>query len=534
MFGLPILRKKSDLEFPINWTYTVGDPLALAGPLAEMSGNHYSLGVCVNWKDMLGWGNGFPASGVLGFAGSSSKPKLATINRAIDPTTGLPDESRIIKVRSHGNFTIILTAKGFLYGTGFSKTGLFNKNVASKSYTSYTLITDKVKHFDIGTPDVYGDNSYMLIVKEDGKVYGLGSAFKAFGLGETNLGPFYTLTYLGIDNADKVFCTAPNSQGKSFVLKKDKTVWACGYNTDGCLGLNFTTTSIVYTWAQVKKREVNNGTVSDLTNVVDLITTNFVYVGGANSSATTWTGGNGNTHMASYFLTSDGYVYTCGNNKFGQLGLGYDANAEQIKYVATKISSSYNNVVNLSGVTKIASSAGGTSILAATSDNKLYSWGNNQWGQLGTGDLVHKTSPQDVTLPGSDLIMQINGGYQSGIINGAFLVLTNIGEIYAAGFNQTYALGIVDNTPSHNPVEGPIKTFTKNYYFGPNSPSNLIASNVDLCGYGTEMAQKVLLKGSGNLYMSGWNQNGGSLATSNFNPSLGQNVSVPSLFILTN
>jgi hypothetical protein len=139
-----------------------------------------------------------------------------------------------------------------------------------------------------------------------------------------------------------------------------------------------------------------------------------------------------------------------------------------------------------------------------------------------------------VTLPGSDLIMQINGGYQSGIINGAFLVLTNIGEIYAAGFNQTYALGIVDNTPSHNPVEGPIKTFTKNYYFGPNSPSNLIASNVDLCGYGTEMAQKVLLKGSGNLYMSGWNQQGDPLATANFNPSLGQNVSVPSLFILTN
>jgi hypothetical protein len=50
----------------------------------------------------------------------------------------------------------------------------------------------------------------------------------------------------------------------------------------------------------------------------------------------------------------------------------------------------------------------------------------------------------------------------------------------------------------------------------------------DLCGYGTEMAQKIVTE-DGTLYMSGWNQNVKGIY--NFNYYVGtQNVSVPTFF----
>lgn len=533
MFGLPILRKKSDLEFPVNCQNPpCGSILTLANPLAEMRGNHFTIGVADNWTDMLGWGKGSYSSwgnGVLGFSGDSNYPKKATINRAYDSVSGLPEKSRIVKVRSMGGYTFILTDRGYLYATGNTNEGFFNysvnnKPIASCTKTSYDFVADNVSHFDVTGSTRYGYNGYVLIVKNDGKVYGLGGIYNAFGLGNVNKGAFYSLTYLGIDNAAKVFCTNPDNQGKSFVLKKDGTVWSCGYNTSGCLGVN-SNDSIVYTWTKVQKRDTEGGVVSDLTGVINVITSNFMDSAGANGYPG-WGGAGGSAFMTTYFLTNSGYVYTCGNNTFGQLGLGLGTS--ETRNVAQKTS--------ITNATKIATAAGGTSILVATSNNTLYSWGNNNWGQLGTNDLVNKNSPTLISFPSSDLIMEINGGGQYGIILGSFVVLTNAGEVFGSGYNGTYALGITNNG---SPNGGPIKTFTKNEYFGlnptqsidPTNPSlRAIAKGIDLCGYGSEMAQKVLTTDT-ILYMSGWNQNVNGVW--NFNPTVGtQTVSIPTRFKL--
>lgn len=537
MFGLPILRKKSDLEFPLDCPDPpCGSVLTLANPLAEMRGNHFTIGVSVNWTDMLGWGTGqFKGwgNGVLGFSGGSNRPKKSTINRAKDPISGLTEKSRITRIRSHGAYTFILTDRGYLYATGNTTQGFFNttindKPVASITKTQYELVTDKVSHFDVTGSSRYGYNGYVLIVKNDGKVYGLGGAYNAFGLGSTNKGPFYTLTYLEIDGADKVFCTNPDNQGKSFVLKKDGTVWACGYNTFGCLGVN-SNDDIVYTWTKVKKRDVDNGAVTDLTDVVDVITSNFMDGAGA-AGATGWSGKGGSSFMTSYFLTKNGFVYTCGNNTYGQLGLGLDKTDTRNVAQKTTITNAF----------KIATTAGGISVLVVTTDKNLYSWGLNNWSQLGTNDNVNKYSPTLVSFPSTDLIVDINGGGQYGCINGAFVVLTNVGEVFGVGYNATFSLGITDNG---NPVKGPIKVFTKNEYFGPNPTQILdtanptyraIAKGVDLCGYGSEMAQKVITTDT-ILYMSGWNQDltedGGYW---NFNSTVGtQTVNKPSKFELT-
>jgi hypothetical protein len=160
--------------------------------------------------------------------------------------------------------------------------------------------------------------------------------------------------------------------------------------------------------------------------------------------------------MSTYFLTSDGFVYTCGSNKFGQLGLGLTSSDTRIR--ATKTS--------LTKASSICTTAGGTSVLVTTTDDEVYSWGNNQWGQLGLGNTTDTFSPTKAVIPKKKIRM-IHGGGMYGMINGAFIVVYEDGSLYAAGFNETYALGA---TIGGVPIKGPITTFTRNEYFGEDPP----------------------------------------------------------------
>lgn len=627
MFGLPILRRRTPAgpENPKCQNELYGcdpkDPpkLKSALRLAQMVFNHYSIIISSDWQRIATWGS-TPTYGRTGVTSVSNKPQTAIINWK----NNTPQS--IVNVYSIGSwnasstdnintgYTIFRTENNQLYGTGSNAAYLLNKSKTSV-YNTFEFIADDVINFCIASQTYTGGIHYMLYIKGDGKVYGLGRKNVGFGFASNNQKALTNddgkgSNYLGIDNASKVFCTTPSGASKSFVLKKDGTVLACGYNTKGCLGVNATNDTIVYQFQPVKYYDGTN--YQNLTGVVDIITTNWVLVGGANTAAQDWNGGAYNTFAATYFLTNDGSVYTCGSNKFGQLGLGLANNENTTRNYAVKTS--------LTGVNSICTAAGGTSILATTINDEVYTWGNNQWGQLGLNNLIHTNTPTKITFP-SKKIRMIHGGGMYGVVNGAFLIVCEDGTIYGAGFNETYALGLtISNTTTPDP--GPIKTFRKNEYFGPNPEQNqdpqrypLILSGIlvendtvirnaqlkdiktfiignktftnqaiyiqkgmivsgygiqpdtkvfliddkreeitltkpltanatnlsirydqqikvfqaDICGYGTEMAQKIVTE-DGTLYMSGWNQKvkGGIY---NFNSYIGnENVQVPTYF----
>lgn len=618
MFGLPIVRRRTPAgpENPKCPNELYGcDPteqpkLKSALRLAQMVYNHYSIIISSDWQRIATWG-ATPAYGRTGVTTNSNKPQTAIINWK-DNTP-----QSIINVFSFGSwtiagYTIFRTENNQLYGTGSNGFYLLNKPTTN-IYNAFEFIADDVINYCVAAQSNTGGTHYMLYVKSNGKVYGLGKKNVGFGFA-SNAQKALTKddgkdsNYLGIDNASKVFCTTPSGASKSFILKKDGTVMACGYNTKGCLGVN-SNDSIVYQFQPVKY--YNGTSYVNLSGVKDIITTNWVLDGGANVGATTWDGGSYNTFMATYFLTEDGSVYTCGSNKFGQLGIGLANNENTTRNYAVKTS--------LTGVNSICTTAGGTSILATTINDEIYTWGNNQWGQLGLDSFTHTNTPTKVTFP-SKKIRMIHGGGMYGAVNGAFLIVCEDGTVYGAGFNQTYALGLtIPNTTTPDP--GPIKTFRKNEYFGPNPEQNqdaqrypLILSGVltendtvirnaqlkaiktftiskstftnqaiyvqkgmlvsgygiqpdtkvfliddkreeitltkpltanatnfnirydqqikvfqaDLCGYGTEMAQKIVTE-DGTLYMSGYNQKVGNYW--NFNYYVGtENVQIPTYF----
>ncbi len=84
-------------------------------------------------------------------------------------------------------------------------------------------------------------------------------------------------------------------------------------------------------------------------------------------------------------LKSDGTVWTWGRNDFGQLGNGTTSNSP------TPV-----QVNNLSGV--IAIGAGGFHCLALRSNGVVLAWGRNDFGQLGNGTTSDSTVPVQVFI----------------------------------------------------------------------------------------------------------------------------------------
>lgn len=80
-------------------------------------------------------------------------------------------------------------------------------------------------------------------------------------------------------------------------------------------------------------------------------------------------------------------------------------------------------------------SGGENHSLAVTEDGKVYAWGYNGWGQLGNGTIgdVATPQPQFVNIPGR--VAGVSGGYLHS------LALTENGKVYAWGGNYAGQLG---------------------------------------------------------------------------------------------
>ncbi|XP_015897159.2 ultraviolet-B receptor UVR8 isoform X1 [Ziziphus jujuba] len=90
-------------------------------------------------------------------------------------------------------------------------------------------------------------------------------------------------------------------------------------------------------------------------------------------------------------ISVEGNVYTFGGNQFGQLGTGVD----QIETLPRRLDSSSLE----SKHAKIASCGARHSVIL-TEEGQLFSWGWNKYGQLGLGDSVDRNIPSQVSVSG--------------------------------------------------------------------------------------------------------------------------------------
>ncbi|MGA2879878.1 MAG: choice-of-anchor D domain-containing protein [Bryobacteraceae bacterium] len=189
----------------------------------------------------------------------------------------------------------------------------------------------------------------------------------------------------------------------SLALKSDGTVWAWGSNQSGELGNGNNTNSNVPVQ------------VTGLTGVVAIAGGGYPYGFG--------------TSLA---LKSDGTVWAWGDNQYGELGNGSNANS--------------NVPVQVSGLTGVVAIAGGSyHSLALKSDGMVWVWGDNQYGELGNGSNTDSNVP--VQVNGLTGVVAIAGGlYHS-------LALKSGGTVWSWGYNVDGELGSGSNANSNVPVQ---------------------------------------------------------------------------------
>jgi alpha-tubulin suppressor-like RCC1 family protein len=241
--------------------------------------------------------------------------------------------------------------------------------------------------------------STFLALKSDGRVFGWGSNNSA-QLGNGTTIDRSTPTQVINESAFKSI-----SQGNGYVLalKSDGRVFSWGFNSSGQLGISFTT---------------NRSSPVQVVNESD-----FMQIAASDST--------------SYALKSDGRIFAWGNGSDGRLGDNLNGNR------ATPF-----QVVNESGFKAIAATSG--SCIALKSDGRIFTWGINATGELGVGDITGRSTPTQV-INESDFKLIAGGGNTSS--GGITMALKSDGRLFSWGNNQQGYLGTGDIINRSTPVQ---------------------------------------------------------------------------------
>ena len=135
----------------------------------------------------------------------------------------------------------------------------------------------------------------------------------------------------------------------------------------------------------------------------------------------------------SYFLTNLGRVFGTGSNTAYQIGDGTNTS----RLIPTLINTS--NFQEGEVVTQLAGAMGG---LVITNQHRIYGWGLNTYGQVGTGTTTNVSIPTLITLPdlheGEFPTQVASSGHHS-------LALTSEGRLFVWGRSTKGQLGLNDN-----------------------------------------------------------------------------------------
>ncbi|BDR54017.1 hypothetical protein KIMH_01280 [Bombiscardovia apis] len=154
-------------------------------------------------------------------------------------------------------------------------------------------------------------------------------------------------------------------------------------------------------------------------------------------------------HDYSLALGDDHNVYSWGSNQYGQLGNTTNNGSTTPNPAPSKIS---GGSLAAGSITKI--SAGSTHAMALDGNGQIHTWGNNQYGQLGnaTNNGITAANPTPATVTGGSLPAsnsQISAGQEFS------LSLDSQGHVHAWGHNMFGQLGHTINNGTTNPNPTP-------------------------------------------------------------------------------
>ena len=195
----------------------------------------------------------------------------------------------------------------------------------------------------------------------------------------------------------------------------------------------------VYTWGSNVGGQLGNGTENDSSVPICISDTENSVLKGKNIKNIS---ANGYTVCA---IDDNGKVYTWGDNERGQLGNGTKNDSS----VPICISDTENSVLKGKNIKNI--SANGNTVCALDDNGKVYTWGRNNYGQLGNGTTTNSSMPICISDVQNNAL---NNATITKIITRSIDIyaIDDNGKLYAWGGNDYRQLGNGTTTSSNVPI----------------------------------------------------------------------------------
>ena len=374
--------------------------------------------------DPFAWGTN--GNGELGDGTNQNRPLSGLVF-----TTGALAGKSVVKVAAGGSHNVVLTSDGKMSAWGFNNAGNLGDGTQEQRTVPVEVVLSGVLAGKAIASVTAGQN-HNLALTTDGILLAWGQNFHGqLGDGTTTRRLVPVPVIMNGVLAGKSIAAIAAGNDHSVVLTSDGKLFAWGSNGFGQLGDGGGTNSpsplAVTMNGNLAGKIVTRICAGTYHNIV-VTASGEVFGWGMNDSGQL--GDGTRTHrnvpspailggalatktvtaasagyLHSMLLTSDGTVFTFGSNEFGQLGDGTTID----RTVATTVTLSGG----LSGKTVVLIAGGHFHSMALTSDGQLLSWGRNVAGQLGDGTLNDRASPVRVASDGSlagRTILSFGGG----------------------------------------------------------------------------------------------------------------------------
>jgi alpha-tubulin suppressor-like RCC1 family protein len=294
--------------------------------------------------------------------------------------------------------------------------------------------------------EIAGGSQYAAVIKQDGSLWTWGEN-TAGVLGDgTTLNRSSPTSIVGNDWA-KVSAGLLHTAA----IKTDGTLWTWGRNNNGQLGAGNT----VY--------RSSPGTVSGGGTNWKQVSCGYNHIATIKTDGTLWSWGAGSrgqignlstaarsspvevsgggtnwkqVSACSYSYTAaiktDGSLWTWGNNDSGQLGIGNTINRSS----PVTVEGNDNNWKEVNAV---------DATLAIKNDGTLWTWGANNWGQVGSGTTVYRSSPVTIAGGGANW-KNLSSGYRHSS------AIKTDGSLWVWGINDYGQLATNDTVYRSSPV----------------------------------------------------------------------------------
>ena len=372
-----------------------------------------------------------------------------------------------------------------------SAVGPFQSNTASASSPGLTF------------QSVAAGDRFTLALGFDGNIYSWGdNAVGQLGDGtltsRTSPGPVSTLNFenqtfsaiaagtdfaLALRNDGTVFGWGENSNGQSgdgTTVDRNLPVQISSAQTfsqivaGGGFGLALTDAGVAYSWGSNVDGQLGDNSNTTRTSPVAVQT-----------ALTFRTLSAGSSHVVA--IASDGKLYSWGQGTYGQLGFSTG-------WVADKKTPSAVDTSLVGSRTFSAVAAGSIFSLALDAEGNAFSWGQNQFGQLGIGVFGDGTSATNKTVP-----VTVNSSTTFSAVTAVrwhVVAIASSGNLFSWGINANSQIGDGTSTNRHSPTAASTQS------------SGLLGFTDVSAGPGIQANHTIALASDGALFSWGWNDYG--------------------------